>query len=230
MALTTLIRTAEPGRPPAAPDRLLLLGLLAGPLFVGAFLLEGAFRDGYDPMRHPVSSLALGPDGWQQVANFIICGILTILYAIGLRRSLRPGPGSLAGPLLIGVWGLGLIGAGAFATAPVSGYPPGTPAKPVDLSLEEFLHDAFSLPAFAGLAAAMFVFTYAFFRRRSPVWAVYSLLSGLAFLVLFFMAGTGFDQAPATVGTAGLWQRLSVGVGWLWLFALAIRQRAKAAR
>lgn len=230
MALTTLVRTAEPGRPPAAPNRLLIFGLLAGPLFIAAFLIEGALRDGYDPMRHPVSSLALGPGGWQQVANFAVCGILTILYAIGLGRSLKLGPGSLFGPLLIGVWGLGLIGAGAFATAPVSGYPPGTPAKPASQSLQEILHDAISLPAFAGLAAAMFVFTYAFFRRHSPAWAVYSLLSGVAFLALFFMAGTGFDQAPSMVGTAGLWQRLCVGVGSLWLFALAMRQRGRAAR
>ena len=43
---------------------MLRCGLLAGPLFVVTFLLEGAFRDGYDPLRHPVSSLSLGPGGW----------------------------------------------------------------------------------------------------------------------------------------------------------------------
>ncbi len=226
MPITTLIRTAEPARPPLAPNRLLVFGLLAGPLFVLAFLLEGALRDGYDPMRHPVSSLALGPGGWQQVANFLVCGVLTVLFAIGLRRSLRPGPGALFGPLLVAVWGVGLIGAGIFVTDPVSGYPAGTPAKHTAYSTAGFMHDiVFSLPAFAGMTAAMFVFGYAFFRRRSPIWAVYSLLSGIAFLVLFFMSGAGFGQEPGLVDTAGLWQRLCVGVAWLWLFALAVRQR-----
>jgi hypothetical protein len=226
MTTLTLVRAATPDRPPAPPNRLLTCGLVAGPLFVIAFLLEGAFRDGYDPMRHPVSSLALGPGGWQQVLNFLVCGVLTILFAIGLRRSLRPGPGSLFGPLLVGVWGIGLLGAGVFVTDPVSGYPAGTAAKPTGYSWHGFLHDVvFSLPAFAGLAVAMFVFGYAFARRRSPGWAVYALVSGLAFLGFFFLAGVGFDQDPALVSTAGLWQRLSVGVGWLWLFLLAVRQR-----
>jgi len=222
----TLVGAATPDRPPAPPNRLLTCGLLAGPLFVVAFLLEGAFRDGYDPMRHPVSSLALGPTGWTQVLTFLVCGVLTILFAIGLRRSLRPGPGALAGPLLVGVWGIGLIGAGLFATDPVSGYPAGTPAKAAAYSRHGFLHDmVFSLPAFAAMALAMFIFVYAFSRRRSPGRALYSAVSGVAFLVLFFLAGVGFDQDPALVGTAGLWQRLSVGVGWLWLFLLAVRQK-----
>lgn len=41
---------------------LLACGAIAGPLFVVAFL-EGATCDDYDPLRHPVSSLALGPSG-----------------------------------------------------------------------------------------------------------------------------------------------------------------------
>jgi hypothetical protein len=52
--------------------RLLQSGLVAGPLFVGTFLVEGLTWDGYQPMRHPVSSLALGQHGWLQVANFAV--------------------------------------------------------------------------------------------------------------------------------------------------------------
>ena len=40
--------------------RPLRCGLAAGPAFVAAFLIEGGVRDGYRPLRHPVSSLALG--------------------------------------------------------------------------------------------------------------------------------------------------------------------------
>ena len=42
---------------------LLVCGAIAGPLFVVAFLIEGATRADYNPLRHPVSSLALGDDG-----------------------------------------------------------------------------------------------------------------------------------------------------------------------
>jgi len=64
-----------PGRPAIWTRRLLRCGLAAWPVFVTAYLVEGAARDGYRPLRHPVSSLALGPGGWAQAANFAITGI-----------------------------------------------------------------------------------------------------------------------------------------------------------
>lgn len=54
---------------------LLASGVIAGPLFVGTFLAEGATRAGYEPLRHPVSSLALGDHGWMQTANFVVAGL-----------------------------------------------------------------------------------------------------------------------------------------------------------
>jgi hypothetical membrane protein len=224
VATMTLIGAATPGRPPRRPNRLLYAGLVAGPLFVLVFLVAGALRPGYDPVRHPVSSLALGPGGWVQVVNFLLAGVLTLVFAIGLRRSLRPGPGGLTGPILVGVWGIALLGAGVFVTDPVSGYPPGTPALPAEPSRPGLLHDLFSLPGFLGLALAMLVFAYAFGRRRAWIWSVYSGLSGLGFAALFVMASAGFSQQSGLVGTAGLWQRLAVGLGWLWLALLAARQ------
>ena len=50
---------------------LLSCGAIAGPLFVLVFLVEGATRAGYDPLRHPVSSLALGDHGWTQIAEVL---------------------------------------------------------------------------------------------------------------------------------------------------------------
>jgi hypothetical protein len=43
---------------------------------------------------------AIGPQGWEQIANFGVCGLLVVLFSIGLRRALRTGPGALAVPLL----------------------------------------------------------------------------------------------------------------------------------
>ena len=224
VATMTRVGAATPDRPPRRPNRLLYAGLVAGPLFVLVFLLAGALRPGYDAVRHPVSSLALGPYGWVQVANFLVAGVLTFVFAVGLRRSLRPGPGALMGPILVGTWGIALLGAGVFITDPVSGYPPGTPALPAEPSRPGLLHDLFSLPGFLGLTVAMLVFAFAFGRRRAWIWSVYSGLSGIAFAVLFVLASAGFSQDARWVGTAGLWQRLAVGLGWLWLALLAARQ------
>ena len=79
---------------------LLACGAIAGPLFTLASILEGATRAHYQPLRHPVSSLELGDFGWTQRANFLVAGGLTLAFAIGLRRALRPLGGSTWGPLL----------------------------------------------------------------------------------------------------------------------------------
>jgi Protein of unknown function (DUF998) len=167
MTLLTTTTAAVPDRPPSRPGRLLVAGLLAGPLFTVTFLIQGAFRGhGYSQLRHPVSSLALGLQGWEQIANFVVCGLLVVLFSFGVRASLRPGPGSLIVPLLVTVWGIGLVGAGIFVTDPVGGYP--TAASPV--TWHGRLHDlAFSLPGFTALALAMVTASVAFARRRS-VW------------------------------------------------------------
>jgi hypothetical protein len=55
-----------PGTPQAWTRGLLRCGVVAGPVFVAVCLLEGTVRDAYRPLRHPVSSLALGPRGWIQ--------------------------------------------------------------------------------------------------------------------------------------------------------------------
>jgi hypothetical protein len=221
----TLVAAATPARPPRRPNRLLRAGLVAGPLFVLVLLLEQPFRDGYHPLRHPVSSLELGPGGWIQVVNFLVAGLLCLAFAAGLRRALRPGPGSVAAPLLLGIWAVGLLGAGAFVTDPVSGYPQGTPAVPDPPTWHGQLHDlAFSLPGFAAFAASMFVLAYAYARRRAPWWSGLSAASGLAFVVLFGLTTVGFSQNPHLVGVGGLLQRLTVGVGWLWLVLVAARE------
>jgi hypothetical protein len=76
---------------------LLACGLVAGPLFTVAWIIEGVMRPTYNPLRHPISALALGDLGWTQIANFIVTGLLTLAFAIGLRRALRPPGGSTWG-------------------------------------------------------------------------------------------------------------------------------------
>src|SRR5687768_7651289 len=67
---------------------LLWCGAVGGPLFVVVFLIAGAVRPDYDPLRHPVSSLALTEAGWVQEANFLLTGALFVAFGFGLRRAL----------------------------------------------------------------------------------------------------------------------------------------------
>jgi hypothetical membrane protein len=202
---------------------LLACGVIAGPLFVLVFLVEGATRAYYDPLRHPVSSLAFGDSGWTQRANFLVAGLLMLAFAIGLRRALRPLEGSTWGPLLVGACAIGLLGAGFFVADPRSGYPPGAPDKRLDFTTHGVLHDLFSTLVLLALPAACFVFGRWFATREKRGWAIYSMVSGVVFLGVFVLANAGFKQAEGLVAVAGLFQRVALIVGFGWLTLLAVR-------
>jgi hypothetical membrane protein len=198
----------------------LLTGGVIGPvLFVVDFLAEGATRPGYDVVRHSVSQLSLSNLGWQQVANFLVSGVLIIGGALGLRRAIRQRPGSRWGPILVGLAGAGLVLAGVFVTDPALGYPPGQPASS---SWHGAIHEVVSLLVFVGLPAAMFVLARRF-RGEGSRWATYSWLSGIGTVVFLFSAFAFED-------VTGLLQRVSIVIAFGWVARLGWRYRGEAAR
>ena len=201
--------------------RLLLAGVAAPVVFVGSFLIQGALRPDYDPLRHPVSSLSLGPGGWVQQVTFWITGALVLACALGLRRA---GLGRAA-PILIGLVGIGLVGAGVFPADPISGYPPGSPI-PYPRTVSGTLHNLFSTPVFTALPAAMVVLAGRFRRRGHRVAAIVSLCCAPVFFTFFVLAAVGFGQNPALMPYAGLCQRLAltIGLGWLAGAAALVRR------
>lgn len=160
--MTVLVRTLDCmstlaiGGPEAALNALQLLfafaGLVGAPLFVVVFTAEGARRRGYDWLRQPISTLALGSAGWVQRANFVITGQLLLGPAVALWSA----PGARWVGLLLGGFALGLVGAGAFTTDAVGGYPPDTPPPPQP-SVAGGLHVVTSFLAVGFLTAACFV-------------------------------------------------------------------------
>ena len=201
---------------------LLRCGLAAGPVFVAVFLAEGAIREGYNPLRHPVSSLALGPRGWIQAGNFAVTGTLVLATAAGLSRAGDPVTGR-AVPALIGAAGAGLLGSAAFTTDPVSGYPPGTPDALSHPSRTGTIHNLCGVPVFAGLPAA--ALTYGWRSQRAGQRAVgrYSAGTAVTMLAAIVLAGAGFGQSPRLVRLGGLLQRVSIITGFAWLTVLSAR-------
>ncbi len=211
---------------------LLRCGLVAGPVFVAVFLLEGAVRDGYRPLRHPVSSLALGSRGWIQAANFAVAGTLFVAGAAGLARAGEPVAAGRAAPALIGGAGAGLIGAAVFTTDPVSGYPPGTPDAITAPSRAGIAHNLAAIPVFAGLPAAALAWGWRSWRAGQHRFALYSASTAVAMFTTMILAGAGFGQSPRLVSFGGLFQRASIVTGFAWLtavFAQALRRMRPAA-
>lgn len=200
----------------------LMCGALAGPLFTLAWFLQGLNRADYDPLRHPISSLSIGASGWIQNMSFIITGLLTLALASGLRRALQSRGGSKWGVIWIAAVGVGFIGAGLFVTDPLNGYPPGTPLMPLQPSIGGRLHRLFSAFVFFGLPGASFVLARLFARHGELVWATYSRLSGVAFIVAFILTSAGFGQFGVLVNYAGLLQRLTLLIGLAWMTFLPL--------
>lgn len=209
---------------------LLLTGGVVGPvLFVLAFLVEGATRPGYSAWRNFVSQLSLSDQGWEQIANFLVCGMLCLGFAFGLRRVLRSGTGATAGPVLLGIFALGLIIAGLFSTGPALGYPPGAEAGKTSETLPNIVHGLAGLVCFSSLPFACFALARRF--AHDPAWhgwASYSILTGIviatcfiASLVVAELDRNGvMPEAPA-----GLLQRIAIIAGWGWIALLAARLR-----
>src|SRR5580658_8307996 len=206
--------------------------MAAGPVFVTAFLVQGATREGYRPSRHPVSSLALGPRGWVQAVNFALTGTLVLAGAAGLWHARDPALSTRAGQVLIGAAGAGLIGSAVFATDPVSGYPPGTPDALTQPTRTGILHNLAAVPVFLGLPAAAFTAGWQSARAGHRGFGLYCAATATTMLGTMALAGAGFNQSPRLVNLAGLFQRASIvtGLGWVTALSAQALRRAPAGR
>ena len=206
--------------------RLLLWAGAVGPLlFVTVLLIEGATRPGYSAWHTFGSLLSLGDQGWMQITNFIVCGVLVLGFAIGLRLVLHAGKGAVWGPLLLGLFGLLLIIAGIFVTDPGQGYPVGV-APLANPTGHGIIHALSGLAIFIVVPIAAFVMIRRFVSDPTwRGWALYSLLTGLIMLASFFLS-----QLPGANALAGLLQRVGIIAGWIWvsLFALTLLRRGRA--
>jgi hypothetical membrane protein len=191
--------------PPSRPVTLSAWAGIIGPvLFTVGFLAQEAFRrDGYDPIAEPVSALEAGPNGWVQQVNFVVFGLLTIAFAVGLHRGLRPTKAGMIGPALLSVSGVGALLAAVY---PLREDAAGVTYDPGGHIIAGFM---FFMTSAVGLIVVS--------RRvaRDPRWrrgiATYTLWAGILALAGNLAGGVLFmpDDAPLH-DWAGLYQRVLV--------------------
>jgi hypothetical membrane protein len=192
-------------------------GILGPILFTAGFVIQELFRRSeYSPIAEPVSALEAGPGGWVQQVNFVAFGLLTIAFAVGLHRGMRPTRAGVVGPAIL-VWtGVGLVLAAVFAlredAAGVTYDPTG-------------LHSVNGAVFFLSIGIGLVVTS----RRMAadPSWrslAGYTLATGTALLVMFVAFGVlvGPDDAPLHPW-AGLAQRVVLAVWFSCTIVLALR-------
>jgi hypothetical protein len=142
-------------------------------------------------------------------------GVLGLAYAI---RQLTAGAwGSLAGSLLVGVYGVGAILVALFPTDRID-----SQADLASLSTTGAIHSMTALISFLSVTAGMVVLAWTF--SRAARWR--SLLPWAAILAtgaVSLMLGQFFDPQGPWVG---ILQRLLVTIIAAWLITVALRVRA----
>lgn len=190
-------------------------GIIAGPLFIIIFLVEGFVRPNYNSLRQPVSALSQGSRGWVQQFNFFSSGVLLLACAAGLYIKLSP-MGSVWGWILILLYALGLLGAGIFVTDN------GLTTQNSKRTRAGVLHDLCSIVVFVSLCIACFVFAHTFTTRGSPAWAVGSTIVGILYGVGFVIFARAFSPTSSLAPIGGLLQRLTISLGAVWVSLLAL--------
>ena len=135
-------------------------------------------------------------------------------------------------PALVAGVGLGLIGSGVFVTDHVGGFP----AEPSDeerlqdadavgtaSTREGRLHNLCAIPIFAGIPVAALAGAASALRGRDYRWAGDSLGSSVAMVGSFVLFGRALGGAPRLDGKGGVFQRLSIAIGFGWIAALLRR-------
>ncbi len=209
---------------PPPPNRIVLVcGAVAGPLYIVLGVLQMLIRPSYDPTRHDLSLMSNGDLVWIQITNFVLSGFLVIAGALGMRRVLAGSRDGTWGPLLVGVYGLGLIGAGIFVADPALGFPPGTPADAREISAHGLMHFVTGGIGFLALIAACFVFARRFRALKERRWAVYSIITGIVFCAAFFGIATGSQLGGNILVVVTLAFTVAVVNTWAWLSAIFLR-------
>jgi hypothetical membrane protein len=178
-------------------------GIVAPILFVLLVIVASLLRPDYSQFHNFVSDLGVGPHAIIQNANFVVFGLLSIGFAIGLRSGL-PAPGKRALKAcvwLVIIFGFGILFAGVFPENYLSGGP----------------HTTASAIAFLSIIAAQLLIWRGLRSEDNAVWGryrTYSLISGSLSVILLVL----LQVAISTSGTyQGVAQRAFLAVPWIWI-------------
>jgi hypothetical membrane protein len=173
-------------------------GILAPILFAFLIAVASLLRPGYSQTHNFVSDLGVCPYAIIQKVNFVIFGLLSVGFALGLRGGL---PAPMGKALKVGtgfviIFSLAVMLAGIFPENYLSGVP----------------HQQVSSIAFLSIIAAQLLIWQGLRRGDAVIWGryrVYSLTSGLlSFVLVWFSASSDYPGAA---------QRIFIAVPWFWI-------------
>jgi len=210
-----------PRTPPAAPKtslpRRARFALSATVALIGVYIVLDVVAQllppHYNPITQAESDLAVGPYGYVMTVNFVVRGVLSLGFLVGLTEATGLGRRSRTGCALLAFWGVA-----AFVLA----------ASPTDLGTTETtahgqLHLLVAFLAFVAAAVGEVMLSRHFaeeprLRPIADLAGILSALGGLALLLLF-----GGVVVPYLVHHAfGLLERVFLGFVLLWMLVVSL--------
>lgn len=195
---------------------LLACGVVAGPMYVMVTMAQALTRDGFDLRQHRFSWLTAGDLGWIHQSNMVLVGVLTVLFAVGVRQVRRTGRSAVWGPRLLVLFGVAYIIGGLLTADPVAGFPPGTTPEMVHTTWHGAVQNASRGASTLFLIAANLVIAMWFAAEGRRGWAWFY---GAAFpVVLAALTAVGF----AVIGDYSAFALAILATPWILVTALAI--------
>ena len=197
--------------------RSLLLSGIVGPLlFAITVVIVGSLRPDYSHVNQFISELgeAGGQFAWaMNYLGFMVPAALILIFVLTFRTRLPHTVSNFIGTFLLGLFAVSMFLAGVFSCD--------VGCSPPEPSLNQKLHDFFSILAFPAFTAGVFVWGLSLCRDASwRRFGVYSLLTaGLSLVLLVAMV-----QSEASREGTGTYQRMYLGALFLWLMAMSARQ------
>jgi len=180
-----------------------LAGIVGPILFTITFFVQGLFRlEEYDPIAEVVSALEAGPGGWVQQANFVVFGLLTLAFSVGLVLLLRKSRLGFIGPSLLVLSGMALVWAAVFPLREDAAGVTYDPGLHIVGGMTYFLSSALGLIVVSRRLAA---------DPRFRHLAGYVLVAGITGVALFVLMGAFVMPEDAPLHAwAGLAQRIVI--------------------
>lgn len=194
-------------------------GIIAPVLFASIFVIEGRLRVGYDSRSMYISALSLGSGGSVQVLNFVVFGLLLLVFACGVNVAL-----SRVGAAVLTIIAVGNLLLGLFVMDPV-----GASRNPV--SIHGTVHHIVARIVLLLMPVSCFVFVRQFRQEakwRFLGWCTLAAGTTIAFAVAILAIATTLISAQNVfVPWFGLIERAAVVPYLIWLFIFAMTVRRK---
>jgi hypothetical membrane protein len=191
----------------------IVCGILSPLLWLSLIGVAGAMRPEFNHITHYISELGergSSTEFMMRIAAFGLTGFLYVCFASTLLTTFRDGWCSMLAAGLIGLDGLGRMGAGVFACDPGC----------EGLSMNQELHRLFATLGFLSGILAAIAWGIIFQRRGWPsglTW--YSVGTGT--LALIFLLLMSWTRNP--LNAPGLFEHLATAVLSLWVLVFAVR-------